>query len=327
MGIGFLGIDIAKSKFDVAFLINGKFKCKEFKNELDGFLALSEWLKRYDVTEVRACMEATGAYSEALATYLYEQEHLVSVVNPAQIKRFSGCKLVRNKTDKADAQLIAEFCMTMKPKSWEPKPAYVRELQQWIRRLDDLQSMRQQDYNRRGTAFLEPVRESIDSAISFFEQQIEDTKNRINQIIQANEALANKQKLLETIPGIGEATIARTLAFFGYAEEFQSAKQLGAFLGLNPKHYQSGTSVNKNARISKVGDSTLRRALYMPSLAAVKYNPTIKQFYENLVSRGKPKKAAVVASMRKLVHIIYGVLKNETSFDQNWESKKVHFLA
>lgn len=327
MGIGYLGIDIAKAKFDAALLIDGKFKCKEFGNDPDGFLALSAWLKKYQVSEFRCCMEATGAYSEALATYLYGEQIFVSIVNPAQIKRFAGCKLVRNKTDKADGQLIAEFCMTMKPKGWEPKPAYVRELQQWIRRLDDLQSMRQQDCNRRGTAFLQPVRESIDLAISFFDKQIEDTKDRINQIIQANEALANKQKLLETIPGIGEATIARTLAFLGHPEEFQSAKQLGAFLGLNPRHYQSGTSVNKNARISKVGDSTLRKALYMPALVAVRHNPMIKQFYENLVSRGKPKKAAVVASMRKLVHIIYGVLKNEAPFDQNWESKTVHSLA
>ena len=86
-------------------------------------MALSEWLKRYEVAELHTCMEATGAYSEALATYLYEQEHPVSVVNPAQIKRFSGCKLVRNKTDKADAQLIAEYCITMKPSGWKtPQP-------------------------------------------------------------------------------------------------------------------------------------------------------------------------------------------------------------
>lgn len=323
MEIGYLGIDIAKATFDAALLVAGRYKCKEFGNNLEGFIALSEWLKKYEVSELRCCMEATGAYSEALATYLYGKQLSVSVVNPAQIKRFAGCKLVRNKTDKADGQLIAEYCMTMKPKSWEPKPAYVRELQQWIRRLDDLQSMRQQDYNRRGTAFLQPVRDSIDSAITFFDRQIEDTKNRINQIIQANEALASKQKLLETIPGIGEASIARTLAFLGSPEEFQSAKQLGAFLGLNPRHHCSGSSISKNARISKVGDSTLRKALYMPALAAIRYNPVIKPFYENLVSRGKPKKAAVVASMRKLVHIIYGVLKNETPFDPNWDSKPV----
>jgi len=117
MKIGFLGIDIAKSKFDIALLVNGKFKCKEFPNEPKGFLALSAWLQKKELSDLHVCMEATGAYSEALATYLHGEKILVSVVNPAQIKKFGGCKLSRTKTDKADAMLIAEFCMTMRPKA------------------------------------------------------------------------------------------------------------------------------------------------------------------------------------------------------------------
>jgi transposase len=327
MGIGFLGIDIAKAKFDVALLINDKFKCGEFKNELDGFLTLNEWLKKYELSGLRACMEATGAYSEALATYLHSQEIPVSVVNPAQIKRFAGCKLVRTKTDKADAQLIAEFCMTMKPRTWEPKSSCIRELQQWVRRLEDLQSMRQQDYNRQGTAFLSSIQESIKMSLDFFDQQIEYTKSKIREIILSDEELSEKQKLLETIPGVGDATISQVLGFFGSPEDFQSAKQVGAFLGLNPQQHQSGTSVNKSTRISKVGDSTLRKSLYMPALAAIKYNPVIRDFYNSLVSRGKPKKSAVVACMRKLVHIIYGVLKNEAPFDPIWELKRTVSVA
>ena len=92
---------------------------------------------------------------------------------------------------------------------------------------------------------------------------------------------------------------------------------------VNPRHYQSGTSVNKSVHISKVGDSTLRKSLYMPALAAIRHNPVIRNFYTGLVNRGKPKKSAVVACMRKLVHIIYGVLKNEMPFDPNWESEIV----
>lgn len=113
------------------------------------------------------------------------------------------------------------------------------------------------------------------------------------------------------------------LAFFGSPEDFDCAKQVSAFLGLNPKQHQSGTSVNKNTHISKIGDSGLRKTLYMPALVAVRHNPTLKDFYEKLVYRGKPKKAAVVSSMRKLVHIIYGVLKNKTPFDPNWRSRIV----
>lgn len=322
MEIGFLGIDIAKAKFDVALLINKKFKNKEFKNEASGFKALSAWLEKHQLSELHVCMEATGTYSDPLATYLYGQGILVSVVNPAQIKKFGGCKLVRTKTDRADAILIAEFCMTMRPGAWEPKPAHVKELQQWVRRLEDLQSMRQQDYNRKGTAFLEPIKEALDQTIEFLSKQIEDVRNKIKEIIEANRDLAEKQTLLESIPGIAEATIAQILAFWGNPESFDSAKQVSAFLGLNPREHQSGTSVRGATHISRVGDAGLRKALYMPALVAVRYNPVIKKFYESLVARGKPKKSALVASMRKLTHMIYGVLKNEKPFEQDWESKR-----
>ena len=136
----------------------------------------------------------------------------------------------------------------------------------------------------------------------------------------AHNDLQNKRELLESIPGIGEATIGVILAFFGDPSDFSSAKEISAFLGLNPRQNQSGSSVNLRTRISKTGDASLRKALYMPAVVAMRHNPTIRPFSQNLLQRGKSKMAVVVASMRKLVHIAYGVLKNGKPFNPAWQN-------
>jgi transposase len=118
-----LGIDISKAKFDVALLlVDGKVKTKKFANNSNGFSELVDWLIKKNVKGLHACMESTGNYGEALSTFLFDRQYTISVVNPAQIKGFSRSELSRTKTDKADAQLIARFCMAMMPKPWKPVP-------------------------------------------------------------------------------------------------------------------------------------------------------------------------------------------------------------
>ena len=127
----------------------------------------------------------------------------------------------------------------------------------------------------------------------------------------------NKTTLLSSIPGIGERTIAVVLAFLNNVEDFESVKQVVAFVGLNPKPRQSGTSVRGASRISKTGKSDLRKALFMPALVSLRFNPIVKDFAQRLEDAGKPKMVIVIAAMRKLLHIIYGVLKNKTLFNEN----------
>jgi transposase len=318
-----LGIDIAKAKFDVALLINNKSKYRKFNNNSKGFGDLNIWLKKHKASNLHACMEATGNYGEALASHLHDTGIPISVVNPARIKGFSQCELARTKTDKADAHLIARFCQAMKPDFWQPKPAHVRELQQWVRRLDSLQRMKNQETNRKGTANCFGVIESLNETIAILSQQITLAKKAIERIIVEHNDLQQKRVLLESIPGVGEATIALVLAFFGEPKDFGSAKEVSAFLGLNPRQNQSGSSVYGRTRISKTGDASLRKALYMPALVAIKHNPTIRIFAQNLLNRGKTKMAVVVAAMRKLVHIVYGVLKNGKPFDPAWECQNL----
>ncbi len=311
-----LGIDISKAKFDAALLLEDKCKNKKFDNKPSGFIELIGWLnmKGATVKNLHVCMEATGIYNEALATYLVDAGYTVSVVNPAQIKGFSQSELIRNKTDKADAQLIARFCRAINPQSWQPKPLHVRELQALVRRLTALQGMYHQENNRLKVMHCN-VYASIESVMEKLTEELELIKKKIHAHIEQHPDLNEKSKLLETIPGVGDATIAQVLAFMSNIGDFKTAKQLAAFVGLNPKQRQSGSSVQGRSRLSKTGDANLRKAFYMPAVCAKNHNPIIKSFCENLSKSGKPKMLIIGAAMRKLVHIIFGVLKSGKPFN------------
>lgn len=316
-----LGIDISKAKFDVALLVDGKVKkSRVFENNLTGFKALSLWLMKQDITHLQACMEATGTYGDELATYLYDQGFEVSVVNPAQIKSFSGAQLNRAKTDKADAKLIAQFCASMHPTAWTPLPIHVRELQALVQRLAALLQMERQEQNRFGTA-APVIQPSIKAVLATIKVEIKAVERMIRDHIDRHPDLKDQSNLLDSIPGIGVATIARLLAFVGDVHRFNDAKALAAFVGLNPTVHQSGSSVRGKSHLSKKGNATIRKALYMPAVVARRYNPTIKEFAERLKKAGKSNMLIIGAVMRKLLHIIYGVLRSGKPFDANYAVK------
>lgn len=316
-----LGIDISKAKFDVALLVDSKIKkTRVFENNLTGFKSLSLWLNKQDITHLQACMEATGTYGDELATYLYDQGFDVSVVNPAQIKSFSGAQLNRAKTDKADAKLIAQFCASMQPSVWMPPPMHVRELQALVQRLAALLQMERQEQNRFGTA-APVIQPSIKAVLATIKAEIKVVERMIRDHIDRHPDLKDQSNLLDSIPGIGIATISRLLAFMGDVHRFNDAKALAAFVGLNPTVYQSGSSVRGKSRLSKKGNATIRKALYMPAVVARRYNPTIKEFAQRLKKAGKSNMLIIGAVMRKLLHIIYGVLKSGKPFDANYAVK------
>lgn len=320
---GILGIDISKLKFDAALMVAGKIKKTHiFENAPSGFKALSNWLLKQGITTVAACMEATGCYGEALATYLYGQGFTVSVVNPAQIKSFSGAQLKRAKTDKADAKLIAQFYLQMNPVPWTPPPLHVRELQALVQRLSALVQMEGQEQNRMDTAAA-VIRPSIATVLATIKAEIKTVEALIREHIDRHPGLKEQSGLLDSIPGIGKATIARVLAFIGDVQRFEHAKALAAFIGLNPTVHQSGSSVRGKPHLSKKGNALLRRALYMPAIVARRYNPVIKTFADRLKKAGKPNRVIIAAVMRKLLHIIYGVLKSGKTFDADYSPNNV----
>lgn len=309
-----LGVDISKNKFDVALILDDKIKTKQFPNNDNGFSDLVDWLKGKGVQTLHVCMEATGNYGEALATHIFDLGYKVSIINPAQIKGFGQSELSRTKSDKADAQLIARFCKAMQPKAWQPKPEHIRTLQSWVRRLEVLQDMNQQERNRLDVSAAD-IKVSIEAVIEKLAEEIKKVKAHIRDHIDQYPDLSAKKKLLETIPGVGTATIRQILAFIGNAEDFQNAKQLSAFIGLNPKQRQSGSSVRGRTRLSKTGDARLRKAFYMPAIVSKQYNPIIKAFCQRLKSAGKSPMQIIGAAMRKLVHLIYVILRSGKPFD------------
>lgn len=293
----------------------GKFKHRVFPNTAAGFAQLSAWLAKQKAERVHACLEATGAYSEALATYLHEWGQVVSVINPAQIKAYAESHLSRAKTDKADATLIARFCAERCPPPWSPLSQEVRELQALSRRLDSLLEMRQMEANRLEVAATAAVTESLAEHLAFLDREVARTEELIRSHIDSHPGLRAQRDLLVSIPGIGETTAAKILGEIMDVKLYESARQLAAFAGLAPRLHESGSRVKKRAKLSKVGAPRLRKALYFPAIVAIKHNPYIKELSARLKRRGKCPMQIIGAAMRKLMHIAYGVLKSGKLFD------------
>lgn len=312
-----IGIDIAKHKFDLAWLsaTTGKVRSKAFDNTPSGHRALFEWLEKYGIarSNCHVAMEATSQYYEALALALYGAGYTVSVVNPLQIKAFGQSQLSRQKTDKADAALIAKFCAQTKPHSWQPPPAEVRELQRLLARLEAVQGMHVQEQNRRhesaGIAL-----ESVDRMMQMLSEEQKLLEQMIQDHIDRHPGLRQQQELLCSIPGVGERVSSYFLAWL-QVDRFANIRQAVAFAGLSPRHKESGISVRGKSCLSKLGHARLRKILYMPAMAAMQWNPAAKALYERLRAAGKLGKVALVAVMRKLVHWMVGVLKSGRSFD------------
>jgi len=318
MSVTVLGIDIAKQKFDVALLLDGKTKHKTCKNSAEGFESLSLWLGKQGSQKVHACLEATGNYGEDLAIYLHEAGHIVSIVNPARIKGFAQSELIRTKTDKIDAGIIARFCLAMKPETWRPPSLEIRSLRALVRRVDSLVDMRSQEKNRIGTAH-ESVILLIKEHIAYLDQEIEKIRKQIAELIEQDPNLKQKKDLLDSIPGIGKVTIPTILAELYDLEKFTHVREVVAFIGLAPKETLSGTSIKGKPRLCKIGHVRLRKALYMPALVSIQCNPVMLAFYNRLKEKGKNGKVIVCAIMRKLVHIIFGILKSGKKYDPNYK--------
>ena len=313
----YLGIDVSKDKFDVALIVDdkepSKLKKKVFSNDAVGFEKLSGWLESRATEPVHAAMEATNTYWEALAEYLSDKGLAVSVVNPALIKKEAQSWGMRNKTDKADAEVIARFCLAKKPKAWIAPTAQVRELRDMVRHLDSLQDERQRHRNQLDTATSDIVVTSLERLISFIDVQIDELKKKISDHIDRHPDLKADYQLLDSITGLGEKTIAVILSELPDVSNFSCAKSVGAYAGLSPKRVESG-KMKGTSRLCKFGNARLRKALYFPAIVAIRFNPLIREFYTRLRRNGKCKMSAIGACMRKLLIVAYGVLKTGTSF-------------
>jgi transposase len=309
-----LGIDVSKRTLDAALIFEGRVLCKQFQNSFEGFKLLAAWLASLKITRVHACLEATGIYGEAVALFLHECGHLVSVVNPLRIKGYASANMQRNKTDRLDARLIADFCLIQKPESWQPPSQEVKQLQSLVRRVEVLAEMRQAEENRLANA-APGIKPSIERMIGLLKEEIKELEEQIKRHIDRNPHLKEQSQLLQTIPGIGARTANLLLAEIEF-ERYGSARALAAQAGVVPRQKQSGTSL-KQTSLSKLGNARLRKALYFPAIVARQHNEIVKEFAKRLKKNGKTPMQIVCAAMRKLLHIAFGVLKHKRPFDSS----------
>lgn len=309
-----LGIDIAKLTLDVALLFKQKVLTKQFDNSSAGFKLLQAWLESLEIEQVHVCLEATGTYGDGAAYFLHAKGHYVSVVNPLRIKGYAKSKLARNKTDKADARLIADFCFTQEPTLWTPPSVEVEHLQALTRRIEVLREMLLMEQNRLDVS-PKQAQPSIKRMIKTIEQEIKQLQKQITEHIDNHPDLKQQSALLQTIPGIGEKTANLLLSEIEFAN-YGSARQVAAQAGVTPKKSQSGTSLN-STNLSKLGNRRVRRGLYFPAIVAAQHNEIVKEFARRLEENGKTPMQIICASMRKLLHIAFGVLKNKRPFDSN----------
>ncbi|WP_066568916.1 IS110 family transposase [Snodgrassella sp. CFCC 13594] len=312
----YLGIDISKCTFDCHLITDkGEFFSK-FDNNKQGFLLVATWITKTllmnDVGQIHVCMEATGAYWQSLATFLHEKGFVVSVENPSKIKHFSKAIMVRNKTDKQDAKTIAQYCQIMMPRRWYPESHSIIELRNIMRLLVRLKRQKASEQ----TKLIETPKSLsyvIECNIAHFQQQIAEVELLLNDFFNQYPEFKKQRKRLETVPGIGKTSAAVLLSVLLGSQQFTKASQLVAYLGLNPQAHQSGTSVNGKMRISKVGKSDLRTALYMPAMVAYSHN-----LYPELIARlklkNKPTMVIITAIMRKLAVYAFTIYKNQTDF-------------
>lgn len=323
-----IGLDVSKDTIEVCLLrANGKTHFKQFPNTASGHTKLLRWTQHLDEGGTsHFCMEATGSYSNAVALFLAEAEQKVSVMNPARIHFFARSQGQGNKTDKADARIIAIFCRKEHPELWRAAAPEIRELAALMRRYHAVQELLTQEKNRlQVPSQPKAVLTSIKGIVRCLEKEITRLKKQIREHFKNHDNLKRDAQLLQSIPGVGEITAWDLLAELPDVSQFDSAQAVAAYAGLAPREHRSGTTIFKKTRLSKQGNARLRKAMYFPAVSALKSNPLVKAHYERLRAAGKMKMVALAAAMRKVLMICYGVLKHQQPFQVDWQAQqKIH---
>jgi len=314
------GIDVSKAVLDVAVRRDERLlETARFDNDTSGHKKLVRWLTKGGRT-ARVVLESTGTYSLDVALALQRTRGIaVMVANPRAIKQFTGALMQRSKTDLTAAVALRDFVIRMPFVPWQPPATHVLELRAIARRIAALVVERTRELNRgyalEATAEASAVvRNDIDVNVRHLERRIEVLSAQALALIGDHAGLQTAFDLVVSVPGIAAHSAVQLLPELLVLPASMTVRQWVAHAGLDPRAHQSGTSVAKPARISKVGNAHIRRALYMPALVAVQHNRHVRAFFDKLVTRGKTPLQAYVAVMRKLLHAIYGMLTTRTAF-------------
>ncbi len=304
----YVGIDISKLTFDVAIKKEkGNYCHYKLSNDGEGFKKLMSLLNK----EIDSCvMEASGPYYLKLATFLHDNKVQVSVINPLVIRRFSQMRMMRTKTDKKDAVMIAEYGKTETPKIWEPEESYVLELKQMQAYVEQLNKsrtglIRQQEAFKQNPIKCLVMNKSIAKMVSTIEKEIARIEQQMEGLVKKHHQKLFDQ--MQSIPGLGKKTSMQLIVLSGGFSKFENAKQLSSYVGLSPRIFESGTSVKGKAKICKMGMSRVRAMLYVCAWTAKKCNKACRDLYNRLLEKGKAKKLALIAVANKLLKQAFAI--------------------
>lgn len=317
----FIGCDVSKLKLDLA----AATRTHQVDNTHSGWDTLIQWAEaqcQVQCSEICIVMEASAVYHLQAAAYLSLAGLKVLVCNPGRSADFVRSQNQLNKNDRLDAGALQRYGSTLQDVHFfQPDPPEISELKSLLGMLDQLERDIRRWQNRLEKAHHQypgsSINRSIKRQIANLQREQVRTQQTINTLIRSHQPLRRNQQLMCSIKGIGPKTSQRLLPLV-HGNRFDSARQLAAFLGLTPCHKTSGTSLKTPGRLSGRGNAAVRAALYMPALTALQHNPEMSAFYDRLIMHGKLPKQAITAVMRKLVHLCYGVVKNQTPYKENF---------
>jgi transposase len=314
-----VGIDIALKKFDATVQDEQGVKTHEtFANTAKGFAHLVKWLHTKGDGPVPVCMEATNVYWEALAEFLHGQGYAVSVVNPARIAGHARSQMRRNKTDKVDSEVICDFCATQQLALWTPPTRVQKQLRSLERHRDDLEKSLTQQKNRLATASEPWVRQSLQRLIEALQDEMTQVDAQLKKLIAQHPDLTEQFALLTSIPSLGPRTATKLMAEMYDLATYTDAAAAAADAGVSPAKHESGETVRKKTKLSKIGKAAVRGALYFPAMSAIRFNPFVRNLAQRLRKKGKSEMVIIGAAMRKLLYLAFGVLKHKQPFDPHY---------
>ncbi|MCI6439979.1 MAG: IS110 family transposase [Alistipes sp.] len=318
----YVGIDVSKATFVVAYSSAKAGKTKTFKNTTKG---VHEFIQTLSVTEHHCVLEATGNYSALLVYLLSKAGITVSLENPLKIKNFARVMLSVNKTDETDARLIALYGERMQPSPYKLRSKSILILKQKRTVLRQLKKQLVATRNLKGSMEVLPLfdakcKQTIEKTITFLEKQIKGMEEELASL--AEDEYKKQMDLLTSIKGIGITLAAALIVATGGFTYFDNAKQLTRYLGLSPTYQLSGTSVHVKGHINRNGDPGLRSQLYVAAFSSIRCNTECKACFDRLRSNGKPGKVAVIAVANKLIRQAFAVVTQGKPYVDGFKSAK-----
>jgi transposase len=313
-----VGIDVSKATLDVR-AIPARGRGGRFSNDEAGFVQMAAWLEHLcgvPAQHTHICLEATGFYSDALSHWLVAHGYPVSVVACHTLTFYRQVKHQRSKTDRIDAKLLALYAQEQRPAFWQPLAQEIEELGDLVKEQEELDRAITQQRNRLASPRLRPAhRQRLEEQLTQLQNQQKQVKQEIKELVREQDKVKAVTKRLQSIVGIGEQTATQLVAIIGDIHRFASARALVSFAGLGVKEMQSGISQHGKPCLMRTGHRKLRRTLYMSALTVFRVAGPLQDWAKEKIAEGKPKKVMMVALMRKLLHIVYGVWTKETDYD------------